>query len=813
MALPANPLSGTLTGKRAAGLPPNPLSGTLTGKPGAPPPAAVAHQHGEPFHPVVPAAVIKKLANRIVSEKGITSEFGQHLAALQSHDPTFQSRLNAMTKELSAQAEARNNSGVLGIAGKAITGAANPLEWVKGAVEGAPQVAHGVEKMAHGNVSGGAAQAGLGSLGVLGVVPGVGRVGEALGIAAKVGRSEAQADAHIAEAVQNALAEGKGAAYTGGLHNAPRVGRNITPEEHAALGGAGGQAVRDALAGRPSTEGLGTYGKVGAKLDTTSAAKAGKAQQDLAHESRVAQTARAQAAHEAAGGGLAGHAAALEAARGAHAKVPFPNAVQHVDESTFHALVQHVDNAPALKFWESRNAVDALQALREGRLPPPYQQNLLKRVFGAESAGVLKGGGGNLSTWDKIVHVLNIPRAVRSSMDISYGFRQGLLLLATHPKLFAKTFARQIKMFGSERAYQEAMAEIHSDPLYPLMDKYGLPLTDIGTKVAKTEEAYVGSQAAEHIPIVGRIIRASDRAFTGFANLGRAEMFKMLVKKAALLGEDLNDEHLGESIARLVGTFTGRGTVPKQFAGHLTTLNALMFSPRLLASRLNMLSPVFYKRLSPFARAEAFAGARNLVAAIGTVMFVARACGAQVTFDPRSSNFAKIKVGNTRIDIAGGFSQEVRLVAQEMAREEITGTGKHVAISGFGKKAGTGQISTFTHLTQFGRGKLGPVPGTFVDEASGQNFIGQPLSQTSELGQNAPFVSQDVYSAWKNSGALSVPAAAFLSAIGFGVQSYKDRPPSGGGTPAYGGDTGLGYGNLGYGNSGGGSYGGSDYGG
>jgi hypothetical protein len=51
------------------------------------------------------------------------------------------------------------------------------------------------------------------------------------------------------------------------------------------------------------------------------------------------------------------------------------------------------------------------------------------------------------------------------------------------------------------------------------------------------------------------------------------------------------------------------------------------------------------------------------------------------------------------------------------------------------------------------------------------------VKQGHELWSNAPFLAQDVVDTTQTGASNSrVAAAAFLSAIGFGVQSYKDKP-------------------------------------
>jgi uncharacterized membrane protein YgcG len=237
---------------------------------------------------------------------------------------------------------------------------------------------------------------------------------------------------------------------------------------------------------------------------------------------------------------------------------------------------------------------------------------------------------------------------------------------------------------------------------------------------------------------------------------------------------------------------------------HLKGLNILFFAPRFIASRLNLISPAYYAKLDPFARGEAVTAARNMVALMGSVMVAAKMAGASVEFDPRSSNFGKIKVGNTRIDITGGFSQQIRFLAQEMSREVISSAGSHQHIATpFDNSAGPGITNDLTNVTKLLRSKAAPIPGMAWDIGSHKNFIGQPVTALGELGQNAPFLAQDIYDARQTKAPTSrVFAAAFLSAIGFGVQSYKDKTSSGSGS-------GGSFSNGGYGGTGGGDYGSS----
>ena len=103
-----------------------------------------------------------------------------------------------------------------------------------------------------------------------------------------------------------------------------------------------------------------------------------------------------------------------------------------------------------------------------------------------------------------------------AAYDLSAPFRQGLFLSVSHPKRFFQAFLKMFRQFGSEEAYQTAQSLIEKKPTYGLMKEAGLSLTDLGSLTTR-EERFM-SNLAEKIPLAGRGIRASGRAYVGFLN-------------------------------------------------------------------------------------------------------------------------------------------------------------------------------------------------------------------------------------------------------------------------------------------------------
>jgi len=113
-----------------------------------------------------------------------------------------------------------------------------------------------------------------------------------------------------------------------------------------------------------------------------------------------------------------------------------------------------------------------------------------------------------------------------------------------------------------------------------------------------------------------------------------------------------------------------------------------------------------------------------------SILLAAKMMGANVEDDPRSSDFGKIHVGNTRWDIWGGFQPYARVLTQFITGErKATTTGDIQELNG---KGFMGQTRA-TPLTSFFRTKLAPVPGTAWNLIEGSDVVGNKVTPQGEL--------------------------------------------------------------------------------
>lgn len=372
-------------------------------------------------------------------------------------------------------------------------------------------------------------------------------------------------------------------------------------------------------------------------------------------------------------------------------------------------------------------------------------------------------------THDWLAELANVPKTMMSSfLDLSFALKQGIVALFRHPKDFAAAFKSQFKPFVAEKNYDLLMDSIMRNPDFPLASQSGMAFTDINAKLGLREERFMSS-LAEKIPIIGGIVRATNRAYTAMANKMRMDLFSTQLKLAEDLGlNPKTNEKLLREIASEIGDWTGRGDLPKLLEKGSPMLNAFFFSPRLIASRLNMLVPIKYITAEPFIRKQYLRTMLSFSAGMTTILGAAHVAGLEVGIDPRSADFGKIKIGNTRIDIMGGFQQYLRIGAQLISGKYVSSTTGKIITLGEGYKP----LSRYEILIKGIESKEAPVFSFLTTLLKGQDFEGNKINISKEVGQRfVGMVIQDLYDIAQDDPRL-LPLG-ILGVFGVGLQTYE----------------------------------------
>lgn len=409
--------------------------------------------------------------------------------------------------------------------------------------------------------------------------------------------------------------------------------------------------------------------------------------------------------------------------------------------------------------------VESMYKLLLGQeLLPPRHLRTVARIYGGDFAKSLSDIGlVGKARFDKALDALNMPRAVLASGDLSGTARQGLILGLTHPSQIPKSFGRQLKAFFSEKLALETDDVLRADPDFADFIRHGgyfAPLTEKAGNLAIREESFM-SGLAEKIPFV----RRSERAFITYLNSLRLGAYKSASKAYKAAGA--TDKEL-KNLARFINLASGRGDLPKDLNKYAPALNALLFSSRLQMSRLQLPRQLGRMLLSgnPYERKEAATALVTFLGGGASLMGLLNASGiATTSLDPRSADFGKLVIGDTRLDIWTGYLQYMRFAAQLLSGERKSSYGNL-------NKADRSEIAF-----RFLQSKSSPAFGLLVDLLKGENYMGEPIfNETTGFIKTArnrlvPLAVQDIMDAMEQDGVNGLWTAP-PAMLGIGTLTY-----------------------------------------
>lgn len=378
---------------------------------------------------------------------------------------------------------------------------------------------------------------------------------------------------------------------------------------------------------------------------------------------------------------------------------------------------------------------------------------------------------------------LGSSRQIITSADVSAPFRQGGILLmgdmVLRPDRAARQLGNMFRELVSQKKFDQSEASIRARPNAELYEKSKLHLSDPHGRFTQREEN-MRADLAEKIPVVGSVIRGSNRAYAGFLNRQRADAFDAFV--SMLGGKDRISDADARFLAEAVNDMTGRAELSGKAIGVANWLARYLFSPRYLMSRFKFLvgEPIW----RDITKGEVSARARGVVAlqyirfAAGLAAFygLASMMGGKVEKDPRSSDFGKAKFGDTRVDPLTGLAQLIVLTSRLVSGKTKKLTGELRPIRGKGMTIKDQSATDL--LAAFGRSKLAPIPGAVVDVAQGQTMDLEPVTPASEaIRLTVPISYQDSIDIYKAQGPLKGTIMQALNLLGFGVQHYGKHKP------------------------------------
>lgn len=292
---------------------------------------------------------------------------------------------------------------------------------------------------------------------------------------------------------------------------------------------------------------------------------------------------------------------------------------------------------------------------------------------------------------DALWQAWGFTRVLSASLDASFMFVQGGILTVSNPKMALEAAGQAMEQFKSESKSEEFIRNIKSQDWYPLAKQSKLALTEAHASMKASEEFFF-SNWTETLWKLPSFILGRPFGKAGYERVQKANPFKAteraavayldtlrILKFQEMLDGPLKGKNFSENkkefqdVADAINTLTGRASLGKLEAIS-QPLTKLVFSPRNWASQVKLFSPynmIYFGQMSPSARKMALISLGKFIAFNAGMMGLLAAYfnnddddETGVEFDPRSSDFLKMKLGDTRVDPWGGKIQQVTFASR-----------------------------------------------------------------------------------------------------------------------------------------------------
>lgn len=374
---------------------------------------------------------------------------------------------------------------------------------------------------------------------------------------------------------------------------------------------------------------------------------------------------------------------------------------------------------------------------------------------------------------DLLSDTFGIMKNLKATWDNSFIGRQGRRTFLKgltgdieSARIWWSTFFRSFKIMWDtlkgQNVRRATFAEIVSDPDYALLKQ-----SKVAINVAIEEET--ATDILQKIPYLGMTFRVSDNAFIESSRYMRYRLAKQYIDIWRKSGRVI-DKKQAISLGKLANSQTGRGE-----GASTGLLNNVFWSPGNLRASVDTLTLHFFDRnFSAFARKQA---ALNLMRYIsGAAMILALADWIDddtVTWDSNSSDFGKIKIGDTRFSVGGGLEILVVLVSRLVSRQFTSATSgrtRDIDQGSFFQKGGKDLVFNFFE------NKFSPALAmalTIIDQKTRDgDSLSVPQMAVDGL---SPLIVQNVMESGDSEDAANILAVLIAEALGVNVQTFIDK--------------------------------------
>jgi hypothetical protein len=384
------------------------------------------------------------------------------------------------------------------------------------------------------------------------------------------------------------------------------------------------------------------------------------------------------------------------------------------------------------------------------------------------------------------VQLASMPTGWQAAWDNSALMLQGWSMLFHRPRSWGRGVAASYRAMFSEPAALLMNDAIEGNAKFPFAQRSGLEHTSMERNVrtvGKAEESVARMRTAEDIPILGKLLRPFDRAFTIAANVMRHDAFYRMMDA---VGDRWTPEQY-KRYASLLNKLTLRGDLgrAKAFGDEL---NAFFISPRAVAAVWQL--PMELLQGSPANRLQAAQAIVTSTAATQVLAALINRSGvATVGMNPfDSKTYMQARIGDTRFSLVPGPIRSAVVTAAKIGATVWNQGPWRKEDPKFGARDVPDIIATYV-------GRKAPGGTQLVKSLwTGKDIMGQPVSPKEAVLNSIilPWNAQDIIDAWRSQGPSMAVAAAIAGHLGVPVQTYEDRPKKSKGTLGPKNESGLG---------------------
>ena len=332
---------------------------------------------------------------------------------------------------------------------------------------------------------------------------------------------------------------------------------------------------------------------------------------------------------------------------------------------------------------------DALKARTELGVKLVEFQRKYEEVSLKAQARAIENKGKAGKVGEAILKVAGNIKSLKASVDFSF-LRQLQNTAYVNWGAFKNAMKSGYKAWlESEQGVDTMLADLLTRP-NALNGNYNAFGIEVGIKEEAFPESWI-SKGFDKIKLNwANVFRRSEAGFNLALQTARADLFDWMWENTKGDIKLLKTQKVGEAI----NTITGRGKFPwlaSKDEKQNRIVNNLLFAPKWLASRIQTLTDLRHigsiREMTPQGiRARAAVGNVIMLAVITNVIKAALWAldddderdfweFLQSAFEPRSTDFGKIRVGNTRFDLSTGTAGLVTLFSRLFAGQTVSASG------------------------------------------------------------------------------------------------------------------------------------------